>query len=349
MKKLLKKVVALALVLGLCLAIYEPVTARADELPVTKYGGPWKVAEGVTAVVENGVMRISGTGEIPDYNFSTLYQRPWDGAIFEAVIVEDGITKIGSYAFYGYKRLKYVTIPSTVFIQDSSSLGGLQENARIRITGTKVAESTIGSVPYTSAMSIVRDAQDHPGNMYLIDYSYGWKALLMTMTYPSLTNIYYANNEEALKNRSAYTDPDFYNASTYSSPLKYAKGSSGPAGASLRAMRKIQGYYLYLHLSNFLSIVNPGFVWGTAYSVDSIGRDGKQVQQLTSPQTFVFDVPADLQRPGRVFKVMILTNNATGEVVTVEDLDMSDKTITFTTDKVGVCYALIYQDIYALY
>ena len=41
---------------------------------------------------------------------------------------------------------------------------------------------------------------------------------------------------------------------------------------------------------------------------------------------------------------MVLMSNATGEVVTFEDLDMNANTITFTTDRIGVKYALIYQD-----
>lgn len=41
---------------------------------------------------------------------------------------------------------------------------------------------------------------------------------------------------------------------------------------------------------------------------------------------------------------MMLVSNATGEVITFDDLDTSNTTITFQTDKIGVTYALIYQD-----
>ncbi len=343
MKKFMKKMLALALAVGLCLTCFQPVTAKADELPLSKKGGPWTVAEGVTAYVEDGILYVKGNGEIPDYDFYTLYKRPWDGCIFETLYIDNGITSIGSNAFNGYERLMYVTIPSTTFIKDNTSFAGIHAGAHMRIWGTQVTETTIGAIPYTSVMSIVRDAQDHPGYLYLIDYSYGWKALLMTMDYPALTNIYYANNTELFKN-GTYRDPDFYNADTYSSPLKYAKGSSGPFGASLKAKRRVQGYYLYQHLSNFLTLVNPGYTWGTAYSIESIGLGGKTVSDLSSVQTFTFDIPKDLQRAGRTFKIMMLVSNATGEVITFDDLDASNTTITFQTDKIGVTYALIYQD-----
>ncbi len=341
MRKFMKKMLALALAVGLCLTCFQPMTAKADNLPVSKVGGPWTVAEGVTANVQNGILYIKGTGEVPDYTVSTLYKRPWDGCIFESVIIEPGITRLGSYALYGYKRLQYVTVPSTTFIQDSTTLGAIVNDAHIRITGTQVAETTIGAIPFTSAMSIVRDAQDHPGYMYLIDYSYGWKALLMTMDYPALTNIYYANDEAVFKNRESYRDAQFYNADKYVSPLKYTPGQTG---VSVKAKRKVQGYYLYQHLSNFLTIVNPGYTWGTAYSVEAVGTNGKTVQQFDSVKTFTFNIPADLQKAGRTFRVMMLVSNATGEVITFDDLDVSNTTITFQTDKVGTTYALIYQD-----
>ena len=78
--------------------------------------------------------------------------------------------------------------------------------------------------------------------------------------------------------------------------------------------------------------------------MDAVGANGKAVQQFGSVKTFTFDIPSDLQRAGRTFRVMMLVSNATGEVVTFDDLDVSDKTITFQTDKVGTTYALIYQD-----
>ena len=344
MKKFMKRFLALALAVAVCITCYQPLVSKADDLPVSVKGGPWAVSEGVTAVVEKGILYIKGSGEVPDYSVSTLYKRPWDGCIFEAVVIDDTITRLGSYALANYWRVKHVTMSSKTFIQDSTTFAGLKTDTIIRISGTTEAETTNGAIPYTSTMSIVRDAQDHPGYMYLIDYSYGWKMHLLTMTYPALTNIYYANNEDVLKKREGYRDPDWYNADTYSSPLKYAKGSSGPVGTSLRATRKIQGYYLYLHLSNFMTITNPGYSWGTVYSVDALDTKGNQVSQLKSPQTFVFDIPDDLRRAGRTFRVMVLMSNATGEVVTFEDLDMNANTITFTTDRIGVKYALIYQD-----
>ena len=46
MRKFMKKMLALALAVGLCLTCFQPMTAKADNLPVSKVGGPWTVAEG---------------------------------------------------------------------------------------------------------------------------------------------------------------------------------------------------------------------------------------------------------------------------------------------------------------
>lgn len=345
MKKFLKQILALALAVVVCASCYQPISAKADELPVSVQGGPWKVSETVTAEVKNGVLYVHGTGDIPDYEGHLLYKRPWGGCIFESIIIDDTINKIGSYAFYNFPRVQYVTMSSKTFIQDETSFHGFKENTKIRVSGIEETQTTIGSIPYTSVMSIIRDAQDHPGYMYQIDYNYGWKMHLLTMTYPALTNIYYANNKDVLEKREGYRDPDWYDADKYVSPLTYAKGSKGPKNSSLRATRKMQGYYMYVHFSNFMALTSPGYQWGTIYSVDAIGSDGKQINSyLPDPQTFIFNIPNDLRKAGRTFRVMMLTDNISGEIITLDDMDANANTITFQSNRVGIKYALIYQD-----
>ena len=59
-------------------------------------------------------LTISGTGAMTDYD--DPYERPWQSYVeeIETVIIEDGVTRIGNYAFYDCTSLTTVTIGSGV-------------------------------------------------------------------------------------------------------------------------------------------------------------------------------------------------------------------------------------------
>ena len=65
-------------------------------------------------LTEDGVLRISGNGAMPDYTGSSV--APWysKGTKITSVVVEPGVTNVGAYAFYGYSGLTSVSIPESV-------------------------------------------------------------------------------------------------------------------------------------------------------------------------------------------------------------------------------------------
>ena len=76
------------------------------------------VAEDFSWTLENGVLTISGQGDMPDYDSKyngNTYETtaPWS-AYISKVVIQDGITSIGEYAFYGCKSLTSITIPDGV-------------------------------------------------------------------------------------------------------------------------------------------------------------------------------------------------------------------------------------------
>ncbi len=88
----------------------EPGIALVSE---SKYEGT--CGDDVTWVLEDGLLTISGTGEMKDY---TIYGTgaPWgkQSASIVRIVIEPGITHIGDAAFYWCENLLDVTIPDSV-------------------------------------------------------------------------------------------------------------------------------------------------------------------------------------------------------------------------------------------
>ena len=57
---------------------------------------------------ENGVLTISGTGDM--YNYNSNNKAPWFGRTINAAVIEDGVTSIGSEAFNSCSHMTNVTI-----------------------------------------------------------------------------------------------------------------------------------------------------------------------------------------------------------------------------------------------
>ncbi len=67
----------------------------------------------------DGVLTVSGTGEIPDYDESEAgvsIEKPWDEYrdIIKSIVIEEGITAIGNNAFRDNHEVESITIPETV-------------------------------------------------------------------------------------------------------------------------------------------------------------------------------------------------------------------------------------------
>ncbi len=64
-----------------------------------------------------GKMIISGTGAMDDYyDGSVMLSRPWDSQInaIKNVVIDNGVTSVGSFAFYGCTNIETVTITDSV-------------------------------------------------------------------------------------------------------------------------------------------------------------------------------------------------------------------------------------------
>ena len=77
----------------------------------------WQCGENCTATLdENGILRVSGTGEMYSYDLQTRFHTPWLSSQdrIKTVIVEDGITKIGDDAFFGCNFIEKIELAKSV-------------------------------------------------------------------------------------------------------------------------------------------------------------------------------------------------------------------------------------------
>ena len=74
----------------------------------------------LTWTLEDGTLTVSGTGEMDDYKMVTedLYvtgtTAPWGELLIDTVIIEEGVTSVGDYAFADRDEVKQVSLPETL-------------------------------------------------------------------------------------------------------------------------------------------------------------------------------------------------------------------------------------------
>ena len=93
-----------ALVLTLCMALAVPVSAAENGT----------CGESLRWSFENGKLTISGTGSMDD--FDSPDGRPWSHLYdrVTAIVLEEGVTTIGNWAFNGMRNAASLTLPATL-------------------------------------------------------------------------------------------------------------------------------------------------------------------------------------------------------------------------------------------
>lgn len=109
----MKKAIAILLATALLLSIFSivPMTASAAESMHSAGAASGTTGDCTWTLDDEGVLTISGNGAMEDYyNYNSM---PW-GNYISKVIIEDGVTSIGDFAFYGCTGLTSVSIPDSV-------------------------------------------------------------------------------------------------------------------------------------------------------------------------------------------------------------------------------------------
>ena len=82
--------------------------------------------ENLTWVLTDGVLTISGEGDMYDYSSNSM---PWSSSknSITEIVIEDGVTSIGHKAFYECTSLKKLTIGKGVIRKEFSAGDGVEE------------------------------------------------------------------------------------------------------------------------------------------------------------------------------------------------------------------------------
>ena len=106
-KRLLSFVLAVLMIASLL-----PATALAADIVKSGTCGAEGDGSNLTWTLDSdGVLTISGSGYMCDYGSSGA---PWHGSRVKSAVIADGVTSIGSCAFYDCTSLTSVTIPDSV-------------------------------------------------------------------------------------------------------------------------------------------------------------------------------------------------------------------------------------------
>ncbi len=344
MNTIKRKIMAIALTAAVCVTCFTSLEAYARDKEQrstpdwTENTTVWDVSDGVTAYISDGILYFEGNGAIPDYTNDNLADRPWHTSIFGTVVVGTGITDIGARAFAEFPNLRYFFIPSTTFISSSTAFHKIDSKPVIRIQGSEETTRMIGDkIPYTSLDSWAAVAQSMSHNTLYITDDGTMKNYFRKKTYPNIANVYSSDNPD-IEKVSDLADREEEQLEEFVSPLRFAAGyeMSGRAVTSKRV--KTGTEYLEL-IAYYLNYMYPDYSYGETYS-NMVTTGDTEYAEFDSAKNYVFQIPAELQSPGREFKVIQVVD---GQPTVLEDLDDSDTTITFSTDKGTFTYSLIYK------
>ena len=170
-----------------------PIVASADDSGTCGGNLTW------TYVESTHTLTISGNGDMSSYSYGSI--SPWHNfcSSIEKVIIENGVTSIGSYAFYYCSGLTSVTIPNSVTSIGIYAFQNCTGLTSVHITDIAAwcniefdtSNSTYSSNPFCYATKLyvngqeVKDLIIPNGVSSISDYAfYGWSVLTGQPIFP---------------------------------------------------------------------------------------------------------------------------------------------------------------------
>lgn len=141
-KKLLAAITSLCLMLS---AIPALPAFAAEDIP--SMGNCGKNGDNVSFVYQDGTLTIAGSGEMADYEKYSDNETPYEDIkrFVKTVVVQEGVTRIGNYAFGSCEKLQSVTLPEGIV-----SIGDYAFSSTYSLTSITLPESleTLGTYSF---------------------------------------------------------------------------------------------------------------------------------------------------------------------------------------------------------
>lgn len=328
----LRKILASVLVTAMVFMIMPAMTTQAAGETWVSAGNGWHYLQGTDVKVQiaNNIIRISGTGEIPDFDYWKLYERPWHTSSCEYLMIDSTITSIGQYAFYDMKNIKHVFISTKTFIEDRNAFQGISYKPIFRITDEGETTRMIGTIPYTSYDSIKAFAQSNSmGAAYILDDNKKAAAFQESVN-PTICNVYSATDEKA-----PWSNVDDNGNGNVATPICRLAASNPDASYKVSAQIRYQGEACYQAYAAFID----DYTFATTFNL--VVEKNQKVQTYTDKEMqYTFTIPNQFRQAGRSFRLLAI---GSGVVNIYDDLDTVNETITFATNAPTTAYALVYK------
>ena len=332
----MKRIIGLLCAFVMAVIVAMPMNTMAAEGTVwVKVSGEeaWTYTDGqgteILAKIMDKTLYIRGNGAIPAFEHWGLGNRPWHNKTIYKIVIEEGITSIGAHAFSDMKTLHEVTMPVSAFVEETTAFGNTPVDSIFYFKGTNIVSRNIGNVPYTSLDSIVAFMQKYNGT-----YTYRMDNYYMT-TWVQNSVVPKIDKLSPVDANAQYYNPNYPIINTQSELSFVTPKTDYTMNASI--VSKQQGKAAL----EIFSMVLGDKTYATAYNMSVHNWKG-QIKYTEAPMTYKMTIPAAFQYPGRKFT---LIQFGEGVVNFLEDEDMDDATLTFTTNYPSTVYALVYQDV----
>ena len=138
---------------------YAPLSTNIGESGTCGTNLTWELTN-------KGVLTIKGTGAMKNYSLS--YDVPWYGKRVLEVIIENGVTSIGNYAFFSCSNLKEIIIPKNIVSIGSSVFDYCDRLENIFVQVDNSAYYDIDGVLFDKYNKLVRFPEGKKKKTYVI-------------------------------------------------------------------------------------------------------------------------------------------------------------------------------------